>query len=42
MPDSQWKRGINDVEVSVILDCATARELVLDGLMLIDKFYTIF
>lgn len=39
-PYSHW--SASDVEVSVIPDCATARELILEGLVLIDKFYTIF
>lgn len=39
-PYSHW--SASDVDVSVIPDCATARELILDGLKLIDQFYMVF
>lgn len=39
-PYSHW--SANDVETAVIMDIATARQILLDGLNLIDKYYTLF
>jgi len=39
-PYSHW--SANDVDTAVITDMATARQIIEDGLELIDKYYTLF
>lgn len=39
-PYSHW--SADDTEVAVITDIATARKIIMDGLELIDKYYTLF
>ena len=39
-PYSHW--SASDVDTAVITDCATAREIILEGLELLDEYYTLF
>ena len=39
-PYSHW--SANDIDTAVITDMATARQIINDGLELIDKYYTLF
>ena len=39
-PYSHW--SASDVDTAVITDCATAREIILEGLELLDQYYTLF
>lgn len=39
-PYSHW--SANDIDTAVITDMATARQIIEDGLELIDKYYTLF
>ncbi len=39
-PYSHW--SANDVDTAVIADCATAREILMDGLEMVDEYYKLF